>query len=205
MDNRTLVKISATKNCIGFRIVTPTEKSPHRFYVLRDSILALEAKSQVIEQDCGSFAVLRRDKARGTLSIRFVWLSGSGCQITGREETVTLPYDKLLEFMNDSATENGPKEWNTLSIEASGTPRQIFCGQENLHDALRRKAVRRKLVRFLRDHFQWGSSDEIRFYNDFVSYSVSFREFRCGQPGMSGGLILHGQEDMAKAQYSIHT
>lgn len=205
MDNRALVKISATKNCIGFRTVTPTEKSPHRFYVLRDSILALEAKSRVIEQDCASFAVLRRDKAGGTLSIRFVWLSGSGCQITGREETVTLPYDKLLEFMDDSATENGPKEWNTLSVEASRTPRLIFCGQENLHDALRRKAVRRKLVRFLRDHFQWGSSDEIRFYNDFVSYSFFFREFRDGQPGMCGGLILHGQENMARAQYSIHT
>lgn len=156
MDNRTLVKISATKNCIGFRTVTPAEKSPHRFYVLRDSILALEAKSQVIEQDCASFAVLRRDKAGGTLSIRFVWLTNNGHRITGREETVTLPYDRLLEFMNDSATENGPKEWNTLSIEASRTPRLIFCGQENLHDALRRKAVRRKLVRFLRDHFQWG-------------------------------------------------
>lgn len=50
--------------------------------------------------------------------------------------------------------------------------------------------------------FHW---DEIRFYNDFVPYSFFFREFRGGQPGICGGLILHGQENMAKAQYSIHT
>ena len=205
MDNRTLVKISATENCIGFRSVTPTGKSPHRLYVLRDSLLTLKMKSQVIEQDCGSFAVLRRDKARGTLSIRFIWLTGSGSRITGWEETVTLPYDRLLEFMNDSAVKDGPKEWNTLSVETVGTPRLVFCGRETLHDVLRRKAVRRKLVRFLRDHFQWGRSDEIRFYNDFVPYSFSFREFCGGQPGMCGGLILHGQDDMAKAYYSVHT
>ena len=67
------------------------------------------------------------------------------------------------------------------------------------------KAVRRKLIRFLRDNFQWGWSDEVRFYNDFLPYSFFFTEIRGGQQGICGGLILHGREDLNRAYYSIHT
>ena len=36
-------------------------------------------------------------------------------------------------------------------------------------------------------------------------YSFFFREYRGGQALMCGGLILHGQDDMGKAYYGIHT
>ena len=48
-------------------------------------------------------------------------------------------------------------------------------------------------------------ADEIHLFNDFVPYSFFFREYRNGQPVVCGGLILHGQEDMSKAYYGIHT
>lgn len=90
-------------------------------------------------------------------------------------------------------------------MESRAAPKFVFCGEENLHAVLENRPVRRKLVKFLRNNFHWQGADEIRFYNDFVPYSFFFREFRGGRPGMCGGLILHGQENMAKAQYSIHT
>ena len=62
-----------------------------------------------------------------------------------------------------------------------------------------------KLVHFLRDEFRWSRSDRIEFYDDFVPHSFVFKEFRDGQPTMTGGLILHNQDDMQKASYSIHT
>ena len=36
-------------------------------------------------------------------------------------------------------------------------------------------------------------------------YSFFFREFRGEKSCLCGGLILHGQEDMSKAYYGIHT
>ena len=80
-----------------------------------------------------------------------------------------------------------------------------FCGKENLHAALENKTVRRKLVKFLRDNFWWKNASKICFYDDFLPYSFTFREFRNGKPEMCGGLILHGQENLDRAYYSIHT
>ena len=41
--------------------------------------------------------------------------------------------------------------------------------------------------------------------NDFVPYSFFFREYQGGRVCLCGGLILHGQDDMSKAYYGIHT
>lgn len=53
--------------------------------------------------------------------------------------------------------------------------------------------------------FNWPDADEIHLFNDFVLYSFFFREYRNGRLVVCGGLILHGQEDMSKAYYGIHT
>lgn len=205
MTNRTLVKMTAMEHCILFRTITRAKKSPHTFYITRDAIAGLRDKGEITEHDGNSFAILRRNDAAGTMSIRFTWLSGGEGGLTGWEETVTLPYEKLLNFMERTAQTDGPKEWNTLSVKTSGQPKLEFCGKKNLHMVLGNPAVRRKLVKFLRDKFQWKGADKVCFYNDFVPYSFFFQEFCNGQPGMCGGLILHGQENMAEAYYSIHT
>lgn len=77
--------------------------------------------------------------------------------------------------------------------------------QEDLHAVLENALVRRKLVRFLRDQFRWPYSERVEFYDDFMPYSFIFKEIRGGEPVMTGGLILHGQEDLEHAYYSMHT
>ena len=42
-------------------------------------------------------------------------------------------------------------------------------------------------------------------YDDFVPYNFFFREERTCGTGLCGGIILHGQKDLKKAYYGIHT
>lgn len=81
----------------------------------------------------------------------------------------------------------------------------MFKSRKNLHAALANGVIRRKLIRFLRDQFRWAYAEKIEIYDDFMPYSFFFRETRGGETGLSGGIILHGQEDMKTAYYSIHT
>lgn len=149
---------------------------------------------------------MRRDAAADLLEIQFTWLSGNGNHLHGWEETVTLPYTSLAAFVEESIQEGGPQEWKALSIDTSRKrPKFIFDSQKTLHAILNNGVVRRKLVRFLRDNFRWPRSEQIHFYGDFVPYSFTFQDVRNGRPVMTGGLILHGQGDMGKAYYSIHT
>lgn len=206
MNDRILVKAYANEHGIDFRTVSRTQKSPHRFYVLRDTLARLEREPYIVAHDIYSFAVLRRDDYRGTLTIDFTWLKGSARALSGREETVTLPYDKLMEFVTASVQEGGPQTWRALSMDVSHRkPKFVFQSKETLHSVLENATIRHKLFRCLSSQFRWPDSDQINFYNDFAPYSFFFRETRRGKDGICGGLILHGQEDMSKAYYSVHT
>jgi len=102
--------------------------------------------------------------------------------------------------LRESVSERKPIVWKALSVDDSvGQARIVFKSRKNLHAALGNGVIRRKLIRFLRDQFRWGNSEEIEIYDDFVPYSFFFREIKDGKAGISGGLILHGQEDMEKA------
>lgn len=68
-----------------------------------------------------------------------------------------------------------------------------------------RKVLRRKLGRFLNNHFSWKGSRRIVVYDDFVPYSFFFQEERLNGNGICGEIILHGQEDLKKACYGMHT
>ena len=144
-------------------------------------------------------------RAEGSF-IQFTWLNGGGHELTGWEERVIVPYGRLAAFVQESAQEGGPREWKTLSMDfSSRRPQLVFDAKKTLHAILQNGVVRRKLVRFLRDNFNWPYAEQIRLYSDFVPYSFFFREIRNGEAVMCGGLILHGQEDMSKAYYSVHT
>ena len=206
MNDRTLVKASAMENCIVFRTVSRSRKSPKRFYVTRDELAKLETQTSVTTHDGWSFAILWRDAQADTLEIQFTWLSGGGHALTGWEEKVIVPYGPLAAFVQESTQEGGPQEWKALSMDFSNrSPRLVFDAKKTLHAILNNGVVRRKLVRFLRDGFNWPRSEQIRLYSDFVPYGFFFREIRDGKAIMCGGLILHGQEDMSKAYYSVHT
>ena len=95
---RTLVKITTSENCISFRTISRSGKSG-QFYVARSEFARLEHEPEVITRDIWSFAVLRRDKGKDTLSVQFTWLSGDGTNVKGSEETVTLRYNELAAFV----------------------------------------------------------------------------------------------------------
>lgn len=205
MNSRTMVKVSAAGKSLFFRTVTRNGKSPHSFAVLRSDLRRMTQERVVTVGDAGSFAVLRYERELRRVVIRFVWLSQCGCDLTGREETVQLSFDALMKFALESEKDPHVTQWRALSIEDAEKPQLVFCEQRNLRAALAQKAVRRKLIRFLRDNFRWKQTDRICFYDVSLPYSFFFREFRLGHSGICGGVILHGQDNMEKAYYAIHT
>lgn len=206
MNNRTLVKLYASKDCIGFRTISAERKSPRKFLITRDQLKRLETEREIIAQDIYCFAALRRDVPAGTVSIEFSWLHTTDFKsLAGYVETVKLPYTVLMAFFYESLEKGGPKQRSALSLIDTRRPKLVFHDTERLHQCAENVRVRKKLARFLRDNFQWHGADEIGFYRDFVPYSFFFREVRAGKPGIVGGVILHMQEDMKKAYYSMHT
>ncbi len=205
MSSRTMVKLLGTQHCVALRTISRNHKSGS-FCMFRSELMELETKDEVILCDGSSFAILRRNLCAATISIHISWLCNHSDTLTGRKETVVLPYGSFMAFAKAGLAEGHIANKSILSIEqGKPQPQMVFCDVERLHECLSRADVRRKLVRFLRDNFCWQGSEKICFYPDFVPYSFFFQEFRHGQPGLSGGLILHGQEDMSKAAYSIHT
>lgn len=206
MNNRILVYMVFGKEFVNLRTVTRSGKSPHRFFIPRSSFAKLDRKEVVIVHDIRSFAVLRRNFYEETLEIELTWLSGDWKNVSGYRETVILPYADLSEFLKENVVEGDYITWKTLSIDNSKKlPQLLFMSRENLHHATMNGTVRRKLVRALRDSFRWPCSERVEFYDDFVPYSFNFREIRGGKPAITGGLILHRQEDMENAYYSVHT
>ncbi len=67
------------------------------------------------------------------------------------------------------------------------------------------RVIRRKLEKFLGRHFNWRDSDRIIVTDDFAPYSFFFTEMRGKIRGICGEIILHGQEDLKKAYYGMHT
>lgn len=204
MNDRIMVKMIASEDWIFFRTVTKEKKSSS-LYFRRDELLSLADRGRIIAQD-HSFAVFTCDRETGMVNIRFYWVNmHGGDAFTGRVQSVKLPYAPFMEFVEQSAFNGQPQKWSALSIESQPGPRFIFRSRRNLHDVCTDKLVRRKLCKFLRDRFKWCNCTEIIFADDFVPYSFMFREMRNGTAGICGGLILHGQENMEKAYYDIHT
>lgn len=204
MKQRTLVHMIFGVDNISLRTVNRTRKSPHRFYIQKHSLEELEHRSWIIVHDISSFAVLHRGLLTGTIEIEFSWLEKIGDDLSGYQETIILPYEKIKECMRESQ-QGGPVTWKTFSMVPREQPTLVFKSRKNLHAVLENALVRRKLVRFLRDQFRWPYSERVEFYDDFMPYSFIFKEIRGGEPVMTGGLILHGQEDLEHAYYSMHT
>lgn len=202
MKDRTLVYMTFRDGAVSLRTVSRSRKSPHRFYISCQELERLETGSTILVQDIHSFAKLRRDAYAGTVEAAFTWLEGNGENVSGYQESITLPYGKMMDCLRQSK----PFVWKTLSIDSSKKQAQIvFKSRKNLHSALANGVIRRKLIRFLREQFRWAYAEKIEIYDDFMPYSFFFRETRGGEAGISGGIILHGQEDMKTAYYSMHT
>lgn len=204
--SRIMVKVSCLADGFKFRMFSRTAGFLGEVYVFRGTFADFEERGYAVQLGSESCVVLQRDSFRKTADMRFAWFTHSGNQFSGREETVTLDNKKLLAFVRASAEPGGPQEWRGLSVPpCRERPRLIFRCHERLRECLDNKTVRRKLVKFLQSNFNWPYSEKIEFYTDFVPYSFFFQEFCGGKNTMCGGVILHKQEDVAKAYYSIHT
>ena len=208
MTDRIMLHAHANENTIQFRTVSARMKSPQRFYVTYSEFDCLQDEGSIITNDIHSFVQIRLDERRDWVMFNFTWLSGrSFGRVEGTEQTVNLRWSAFRAFLRDCRQPDGPKDFKALSLDVSKSrPRLVFDGNRaNLRAAIGDPVIRRKLGKALAANFNYPDVDEIHLYNDFVPYSFFFREYRNGRACMCGGLILHGQDDMSKAYYGIHT
>lgn len=207
MTNRIMLLAEANENTVSVRTVSARMKSPQHFYITYDELERIQNEGRIISNDIHSFAKIWLDRRRDRITFDFTWLSGC-CfdRVEGMEQSVTLRWSKLQAFLNDCRQPDGPKTFKAISIVPHDRPKLVFTGgRENLRAAIAHPHIRHKLGKALMTNFNWPGADEVRLANDFVPYSFFFQEFRNGRPCLCGGLILHNQDDTAKAYYGIHT
>ena len=193
MNNRTMIKARCSKNLLDIWTVSRNQKSPRSFAILRSELQQLEQKpeSRLIAHDCGSYAALRLTKGPDgmrVLEIRFTWLLEDGAdQVHGWKEDVRLAYEPFHAFAEAGEDMDGA-EWRQLSI-----PEKVIRCYE-FHSR-----------KFLDQHFYWRGIEKIVIHDDGQPFSFFFQEYTLDGPGICGGIILHGAEDLPKAQYSVHT
>ena len=208
MNNRTMIKLSASEDCVTLRTFSKDYHSPQGFILTEKELLELEEKRYMTVSDIRSFAKLALRKnmeQEDVLEITFTWLSDAGGgKVSGRTETVKLFYERFQTLVEESR-ESGIQV-RVLALEEHRGPKIEFQSRRNLKAVAEKKALRKKLGKFLGNHFlRWQSGRQITIYDDFEPYSFSFREQTPYGGGMCGGVILHGRENLAKAHYEIHT
>ena len=207
MSESILVKLRGDSEFIRLRTVTRAGKQIRRtVYIKRSQILRLEQECEVVENDSSSFVSLRHSAGSDTLTVILYLLQeyGDGF-VKGIRQRMVLPYRKVMDFVSSCTEKDVSRDSAFLSLPERNTPRIVFESRKHLKEVVSNRLIRRKLSKFLRDEFHWYHATEIHLYDDFVPYSFIFREFRDNVPGIVGGVILHGQEDLPKAYYSIHT
>ena len=180
----------------------------HRFVFLRSEFETLASKPYFVSNDISSFAEVACGGLPGgvdSLRITFSWLSTNGETLIGKRERVLLPRDSFMRFVSDSAYDAGITEWGALSLIETNSPKIIFNSHRSLRQVLDNETVKRKLVSFLSRNFHWFGCERIVFTDGFEPYSFFFQSYSPEGEGFCGGLILHRQEDMANAYYSVHT
>ena len=208
MNNRIMIKLSVSDDCISLRTFSRGYQSPQRFILTEKELLELEEKGYLTVSDIRSFAklALRKTAEQGeVLEIDFTWLSDAGGgKVSGMTETIRISYEEFKEMVEESR-KNGIQK-RMLSLEEKSRPRIAFQSRRNLKAVAETKALRKKLGKFLADHFlRWKGSRQITVYDDFEPYSFFFQEQTPYGNGICGGVILHGRENLEKAYYGIHT
>lgn len=208
MDERVMVKMEAGEGCVILRTISRKRRSPQRFIMLEKELRELEEKKRVIFRDIHSFADVRRYKSpqgRDTLEITFFWLFDSGFgDVKGWSQRVILRYEDFLACL-ESSRRAGGKGQRLLSREKRRKPKIEFKSFANLKEVAKVPLLRKKLGRFLAGNFNWTGYERIVITDDFVPYSFYFIGYTPYGKGICGGIILHGQENLRKAHYGMHT
>ena len=208
MDDRIMVKLSVSDDCISLRTCSRGYHSPQRFILTKSELRELDEKRYLTVSDIRSFAKLALRKTmeqEEVLEIDFTWLNdvGSG-KVSGVTETVRLSYEKFRELAKESGEDGTQKKM--LSLKDDSRIRIAFLSRKNLRAVAETKMLRKRLGKFMGNHFlRWKGSRQIILYDDFEPYSFFFQEQTPYGAGICGGVILHGRENLKKAYYGIHT
>lgn len=139
------------------------------------------------------------------LHICFFWRNSFDRSGFVREDHVRLSYDDFAAFVDESKWDGAPVEWKCLSLEESHSPRLVFLEKRNLRQCLAAKAVRRKLVRYLRDRFACLAVREIQFRDSAIPYSFTYQEICDTAVRTVGSVLLFRQDDLERAYYHIRS
>ena len=205
---RTMVKISADGEYVSLRTYSRKYGRSGQFVLWRRELDDLSKKRRILSADGYSYAMLylhKNQEGEEVIKIEITWLHSSGNDLMGHMERISLIYQDFLCCVEDS-TLSGGKTCRRLSLLECHRPAIEFSSSRNLKKVAQRKGIRRKLGKFLDYNFKWPNTVKILVMDDdCVPYSFFFREERIGGPGICGGIILHGQEDLKKAYYGMHT
>lgn len=208
MNNRIMIKLSASDDCISLRTFSRDYHSPQRFILTKSELRELDEKRYLTVSDIRSFAKLSLRKTmeqEEVLEIDFTWLNDAGRgKVSGVMETVRLSYEKFKELTKESGENRTQKKM--LSLKDDSRIRIAFLSRKNLRAVAETKMLRKKLGKFMGNHFlRWKGNRQITLYDDIEPYSFFFQEQTPYGAGICGGVILHGRENLKKAYYGIHT
>ena len=208
MNDRIMVKISANDEAVSLRTVSRGKRSPQRFILLRKELETLEEKGRILSMDICSFLEIRLCKSaqeEDMLEMAFFWLGDSGRgDISGWKQDIRLPYDRFLKCV-EASIRSEEKEQHLLLAKKGRGPRIEFKSRQNLKAVADTPLLRSKLGRFLARNFNWPDCGRIVVTDDFAPYSFGFSSYTPYGRDICGGIILHGQEDLKKAYYGMHT
>ncbi len=207
MKKRKLIKMASNEQGCQIWTVSHNGPSPGKFYILREEAEKVTTEEKQIIRDMFSFADIRIQEGpdgQKKVQMQIFWSKAVGEDTyQGKRETICIPYEKFQEAFQGKDT-----LVKCLDLQESKMPRIIFKSEKNLKEVVKHPKLKKKLGKFLSQHFLWPGSVKVVLYDDFVPYSFYFREYRVDRPtspGLMGGVILHGQECMDTAHYSIHT
>ena len=201
--------IYVDQDSISVKTRSRKDCSPQRFIILKKELQRLEEKKHLITKDIHSYAELRICDAVGgakVLELSFTWLKDAGRNsVSGYTEQVRLPYEPFRVYAAGEEEVTDGTRWRLLSIPEQSRPKLEFHSRKNLKAVVENPILRHKLGKFLDQHFNWYNYERIVLTDDYLPYSFFFEEYTPYGRGICGGIILHGAEDLAKAQYSVHT
>lgn len=204
MKNRTKISIRACENGIYLRTFSRALPYLKNFYILRKDMQRLISEKTLIVKDVYSFAELRCQENvnhNRTVNIRFLWMKNSiDGKVTGYDETICLPEDVLQQALLKPEYER-----DLLSISQTSSIKIEFQSRKNLKKVISQPKIRRKFIKTLSKKLNWKNYERMVLFDDFLPYSFVFDGYTPCGPGLSGGIILHGQEDLNTAYYNIHT
>lgn len=208
MRNRIMVKVSETDKFFSFHTVSREYGTSNLFVIDKKDLQDLKTSGSLIVSYIHAFAklsLLKNKEGEDVLEIHFSWIKNNfGDTLSGRYETVRLPYKPFVESATDK-TGMTNREWNVLSKIEKNTPQIEFKSRKNLKLVVENPVLKRRLRKFITSHLNWPLSQRILITDDGDPYSFEFTEYTRHGRGVCGGIILHDSTDLKKAYYGIHT